>query len=42
MVLIDKLNKREVYKYLIKEGMEAYHSVGVIVLKKDFSLTEHK
>ena len=33
MVLIDKLTKRKVYRYLLSEG--------VIVIKKDYSLTEH-
>jgi small subunit ribosomal protein S10e len=35
MVLIDKLNKRKVYRYLLNEG--------VIVIKKDFSqINKHK
>ena len=34
MVLIDKLAKRKVYRHLLSEG--------VIVIKKDFSLTPHK
>lgn len=34
MVLIDKLTKRKVYRYLLSEG--------VIVIKKDYSLTPHK
>jgi small subunit ribosomal protein S10e len=34
MVLIDKLNKRKVYRYLLNEG--------VIVIKKEFTTTPHK
>jgi small subunit ribosomal protein S10e len=34
MVLIDKLVKRKVYRYLLSEG--------VIVIKKDYSQTPHK